>query len=236
MASDPELPPRVSARIVATATELGFTRPPVALRIKLVQNANDWSLFVHTNPPSAAPGVVEWIAQYAPKRVEFGARHVLRADFERPPEAWAQMFRDVELEMLDLEADGQAVATISGQRGALAAFVRRAGGPARPDIRHVGKTVPKESFLTQAQDDALRSAVKSGYYLVPRKLNLKQLAKQLGISSASLSERLRRAEGRILTQYVNDDHAATHEEAPHFETRSLRPSAPEAKRPPTPPL
>ena len=58
-------------------------------------------------------------------------------------------------------------------------------------------------LLTDPQDQALRAAVHNGYYRIPRPLNLQQLAKHLHISSASLSERLRRAEGRVLTRYVH---------------------------------
>jgi hypothetical protein len=45
--------------------------------------------------------------------------------------------------------------------------------------------------------------VQMGYYDIPHRLDLRQLAKQTGISLGSLSELLRRAEAAILTHYVD---------------------------------
>ena len=58
------------------------------------------------------------------------------------------------------------------------------------------------ALLTPLQEDALRSAVDTGYYRIPRPLNLHQLAAKSDVTAASFSERLRRAEGRVITQYV----------------------------------
>lgn len=226
MRADAERTQHISARLVATAAEVAFTAPPVPLRLKLVQGAQDWSLFIQANPPGPARGIVQWLEPYNPLRVEFGARGVIRADFDPLPAAWAQMFGDTQLEMLDLEPNGQAVITITGQRASLAGFVRRLRGTQKADIRSVGKTPVKERLLTAAQTEALQAAVTHGYYLVPRAINLRQLAKLLNTSSASLSERLRRAEGRILTEFVSGGGEAAWDDRALFDTQTARTAGP----------
>ena len=62
---------------------------------------------------------------------------------------------------------------------------------------------PNTNWAPRADPDGLlRIAVSAGYYRIPRLLNLKQLAARLNVTSASISERLRRAEGRVVVQYV----------------------------------
>lgn len=49
-----------------------------------------------------------------------------------------------------------------------------------------------EYDITDAQREALLTALKAGYFDVPRKINLQDLAEQFGISDTALSQRLRR--------------------------------------------
>lgn len=67
-------------------------------------------------------------------------------------------------------------------------------------IRRTSAGVADVPSLTPSQDDALTRAVALGYYHVPRGIHLSQLAVKLGVSPAALSERLRRAETRLVTQ------------------------------------
>lgn len=52
--------------------------------------------------------------------------------------------------------------------------------------------------LGQVQSRVLHAAIQAGYYGYPRKLSLKQLAQQLGVSAATVREHLRKAEAKIL--------------------------------------
>lgn len=52
--------------------------------------------------------------------------------------------------------------------------------------------------LTEAQEEAIHAAYELGYYDVPRRISLEELAAELGISHQALSERLRRA-NKVLT-------------------------------------
>jgi HTH DNA binding domain len=54
--------------------------------------------------------------------------------------------------------------------------------------------------LTRKQREILEIAYRKGFFDVPRKINLKELAKELGVSGSTLMESLRRAQGRVLQE------------------------------------
>lgn len=54
--------------------------------------------------------------------------------------------------------------------------------------------------LTRKQLDAFLKAVEYGYYTLPRKISLEQLAQKLGVARTTLRERLRKAESKLLPQ------------------------------------
>jgi len=56
--------------------------------------------------------------------------------------------------------------------------------------------------LTAAQREALRTAHRLGYFEVPRAASLDEVAAELGITASSCSERLRRAQGRLVESTV----------------------------------
>jgi len=66
-------------------------------------------------------------------------------------------------------------------------------------VRPVESLTPR---LTARQTHALRLAVAEGYYGIPRPINLQTLASRMGISTASMSELLRRAEREIIVSYA----------------------------------
>ena len=213
-----ESPVRIMGRFVGRAEGFGFRPPPGSLRLKLLKAHTIWTLFLQPTSDVHVGRLVDWLPAEGLLRIEFGSRRVIRADFQPLPEAWAQTFRGVELEFARLDPEGDASATIVGTRSALAAFARRMCGPTAPlDLVELHEVEPPVSFLTLPQDDALRAAVAAGYYRIPRALNLNQLAKKLGISSASLSERLRRAEGRIIIRYVEAGSASPWDEKTLFD-------------------
>lgn len=216
--------PRVSERfVVRHAEEIGFPVPPVPLRLKLVEATQHWSLFVQPMPAAPWHGIAQWLAPFAPLRLELGSRHVVRADFDPLPAAWSIIFRGIDLDAVELGTDGRAVVNASGSRAALRAFTRRVRESAQMplDIRHVSIAPEPSHLLTSAQDQALRAAAAAGYYRVPRPLSLRDLAQKLHVSSASLSERLRRAEGRVILRYVNEGARSPWDARTLFEARPL---------------
>lgn len=197
-------PTRASARVRTGASLLGFAAPPVVLRLKLLEGPYHWSLYVQPQTSVRTAVLVEWLEPWSPLRIEFGSRKVLRADFDPLPHAWAERFRSLDLQMLVLYPNGAAIVSVAGTHTALATFGRALSGKAPIDLNRVGDSPRDLPLLTRAQDEALRAAVDAGYYSIPRPLNLQQLAARLRISAASLSERLRRAEGRVILRYAKE--------------------------------
>ena len=72
-------------------------------------------------------------------------------------------------------------------------------------VRRLAPVEAESPSLTPAQEDALRRAVALGYYHIPRSIHLSELAAKLQVSPAALSERLRRAEARLVTHFVEHD-------------------------------
>jgi predicted DNA binding protein len=65
-----------------------------------------------------------------------------------------------------------------------------------------GPAEPRGAGVTREQRALLRLALDLGYYEVPAKVNLAQLARYTGVSKAAVSKRLRRAERKILFDSV----------------------------------
>lgn len=216
-------PASCTSRFVTTASQLGFSTPPVGVRIKLVP-AQKWSsLYVQPLGECQIGALVDWIEPWTPLRIEFGSRRVLRADFHPIPAEWRTRFGSIDLEMARLLADGSAHVLVKGPRPAIAALSRILALPSAPiEVRQVGSSPADLRLLTKGQDEALRAAMAAGYYRIPRPLNLHDLAKQLGISSASLSERLRRAEGRVIARYLNEGGKSPWDDATLYDAHPLQ--------------
>lgn len=74
----------------------------------------------------------------------------------------------------------------------------------RVKIRRI-KTTPavlSREALTKKQKEAFSLAFESGYYSIPRKCKIENLATKFGIRRVAMQERLRRAELRIFTSYI----------------------------------
>ncbi|HUR61827.1 MAG TPA: helix-turn-helix domain-containing protein [Candidatus Thermoplasmatota archaeon] len=56
--------------------------------------------------------------------------------------------------------------------------------------------------LTPAEEETLRAAHDLGYYRVPRGPGVREVAKRLGMSASATGYRLRRAEGKLVSAYL----------------------------------
>ncbi|OGS48840.1 MAG: hypothetical protein A3K68_06870 [Euryarchaeota archaeon RBG_16_68_13] len=65
------------------------------------------------------------------------------------------------------------------------------------------KTVRAGGVLTNRQEQVISLAYRLGYFEFPKKVNLTQLAKKLGVSKSTLSEILRAGEAKILHVYFH---------------------------------
>jgi predicted DNA binding protein len=64
--------------------------------------------------------------------------------------------------------------------------------------------------LTAAQQETLLTALRGGYFEVPREMTQSELADRLGISSQSVSQRLRRGQRNLLTHAFALDYPISH--------------------------
>jgi len=58
--------------------------------------------------------------------------------------------------------------------------------------------------LTQKQLDAIKLAISHGYYEMPRRIEIRSLAKMLKIKRVAMQERIRRAERNIMQQFADE--------------------------------
>jgi predicted DNA binding protein len=72
-------------------------------------------------------------------------------------------------------------------------------------VRKVGKFERQIDVLTENQERIFWLALKSGFFDYPRQIGMAELAKKLGISTATLSEIMRRGQRRLLEHYFKQE-------------------------------
>ncbi|MEM4311024.1 MAG: helix-turn-helix domain-containing protein [Nitrososphaerales archaeon] len=72
-------------------------------------------------------------------------------------------------------------------------------------IEEIREVKYKEYILTAKQEQLIRAALELGFYDVPRRIRLRDLAKVFNISPRALSERIRRAHKRIILIFLNSE-------------------------------
>jgi len=65
-----------------------------------------------------------------------------------------------------------------------------------------GESEPPGDGLTDRQHEALRTAYELGYFDIPRRASLEDVATELDLAASSVSERLRRAQTRLIEETV----------------------------------
>jgi predicted DNA binding protein len=70
------------------------------------------------------------------------------------------------------------------------------------ELLYIHQSVDSTELLTEPQRQLLATAVESGYYDVPRECTLTELAEKEGIAKSSASERLHRAESKVITEWA----------------------------------
>jgi len=81
-------------------------------------------------------------------------------------------------------------------------FWQRNGGFHLHRLTRQGDAEQPGDGLTDRQMEALRTAYELGYFDIPRRASLEDVATQLGISASSASERLRRAQTQLIEETV----------------------------------
>jgi hypothetical protein len=202
-------------RIDLPCERTGFSTPPSDVHIKFLPSSasgDGWTLLARA--AAGKPDVLaRWLRPHPgieQVRVAPGiAPKLLRAKVVSLPPEWATVASFAKVHHLDLAADGHASWFIEGVRDRIWALVQHLeltpDSPLAPtEVRcrpvHGGRNVAP---ISRRQFEALSAAVALGYYDIPHRLDLRTLAARTGISLGSVSELLRRAEGAVLTHYVD---------------------------------
>ena len=67
-------------------------------------------------------------------------------------------------------------------------------------------TLEPDMYMTGYQEDVLMIAYERGYFDSPRKTNLKELSSMFGVSIATMSEILRKAQRKVMAQHFKEEH------------------------------
>lgn len=86
--------------------------------------------------------------------------------------------------------------------GEFASFWNRNAGFHLHRLTRDGDSEPPGDGLTDRQREALRIAYERGYFEIPRRATLEEVAAEAGIAPSSASERLRRAQARLIEETV----------------------------------
>ncbi|WP_313691893.1 helix-turn-helix domain-containing protein [Halorarum halobium] len=112
---------------------------------------------------------------------------------------------DAIIERIEVEPDGWRQTGWFADRdafGSFSSFWRRNVGFRLHRLTRDGEPESPGDGLTDRQHEALRTAYELGYFDVPRRTSLDAVATELGISASSASERLRRAQSRLIEETV----------------------------------
>ncbi|MGQ4556118.1 helix-turn-helix domain-containing protein [Halobellus sp. GM3] len=73
------------------------------------------------------------------------------------------------------------------------------------DLVSITQSVDTQSLLTDEQYELLEEAIERGYYDTPRTCTLTELAEAIGRAKSTTSEKLHRAEGKVIKEFVTRD-------------------------------
>ncbi|WP_144799086.1 helix-turn-helix domain-containing protein [Halorubrum depositum] len=105
---------------------------------------------------------------------------------------------------LDIE-DGVAEVEVTGEHERVAEMGRRLSELGLEfEVERVRQRVNPARLLTDRQRELLLAAVDLGYYDVPRRATLTEVAEHVGIAKSTCSETLQRVERTVVREFVDD--------------------------------
>lgn len=195
----------VLARVTVDADQIELPTPQVPVRYH-VQVRNNHAIVQVRDEPEDAGALRSWADELDPdsvlERNTEEACH-LWLHFRPVPDRWRELLTRFDLRQIVLGPEGRAEVNLLGTRADIESFVdERADSVVEVvQVRRDSDRLVVDD-LTVRQEQAIRTALDAGYYEVPRKISLTDLAAKLDLSPSSLSELLRRAERTILGQHL----------------------------------
>lgn len=224
-------------RLDLPAEKIGFNHlPPCRLQLKFFQAKGRWSAYLLFSSEKLRQ-VEEWIESYNPRDVHIGpgiGPRVIRVEFDTLPDELAFLLNTVRVQNISLHPQSVASVILSDTQSTINAFVKTINTSAKVSEHEVrirestNRTPPMPVNVTPRQTEALSLAVALGYYEVPHRVGLREIAVKMDMSLGALSGLLRRAESSVLHSYV--DHTLKTEwgkvEQQFEENRQAQPNEP----------
>ncbi len=219
----------IGARFEVPSQQLGLEPPASTTHLRFYPTATSCRLLVWNSEARKEP-TLRWLSHHG----EFQLRdppgfdpRVVQLEFQDVPPPWEALLKRFPSPQIEVRPDGTASISLQGTREDLQWFVEHQQSIGRaPTIERIGPDVAEEndgSLLTTRQHKALVLATTSGYYDVPRQVNLRELAEQMDISAGSLSELLRRAEERLAKAYLQATTSGLEPQEPPTKSFALPP-------------
>lgn len=198
----------VVVTIQAPVSALDLPQPPD--EVWLHASAGDGTSTVFARTSRSDDSCVAWLSRLGmgqPLEVSTLGRSC-RASFETLDPLWATLVEDLGLKKARIGDDGWATLIFEGKRDLLGELVD--GNMLPVEDLEIESVRPADELtgsgdngiLTPTQLEALDAALEAGYYDIPRDITLRDLAESLGVSASSLSERIRRAEARLVRTHL----------------------------------
>ncbi|KAB1190614.1 helix-turn-helix domain-containing protein [Haloferax sp. MBLA0076] len=73
------------------------------------------------------------------------------------------------------------------------------------DLLSIHQSIDTETLLTDDQYELVETAIERGYYDTPRTCTLTELAEAVGLAKSTTSEKLHRAEGKVMKEFLARD-------------------------------
>lgn len=203
---------QIQACIEIPCSHLGVAPPPAVVHLRLAPHLEGWLIYLWNREGVQEP-LVAWLGKYLDlEPVRHGAKRPRLVTVVTPelPETWRPLVEELSVELMVFDPAGKINLNLRGARSALRSFLDVLGTPGAPgegatEVHGIGPVEDDARVLTDRQREVLMYAISAGYFQVPRKLGLKELADHLEMSEGALSELLRRAEGRVLTWFFDQE-------------------------------
>jgi hypothetical protein len=188
----------VRATLTLSCQDLGLATPGFPVRVRFLRISQGWSIALWSPQAPHPADLVRWGETFHPTAVRTGRinERVVWLDAPHLGPALERLLAEGRVLAFEARPTGEAVVIVEGAREE----VLRWSGDGHVAV--ASAPPPTRNILTDRQAQALEAAAAAGYYRIPRPTNLRQLAAQMGITSAALSELLRRAEAQIILDYL----------------------------------
>lgn len=202
----------LARRIDLSCSELELPEPPSAVHLRPRWPCKDPFWWVRAETTAGrVPSIQEWLRRWDPVDV-FPAPGLapksITARFRGLENPW-QVLADAEVQQMVLTPVGTATLVVETDAAKLKQRLNRLKDGLGIDQMRVrpyyGKTTGETEHLklTPRQEEVLSVAVAMGYYEVPRRVSLRDLAKKLDMSLGATSELIRRGESLIVGGFID---------------------------------